>query len=83
MRNDVAWMVHDDQLGRAVMLRLSKETAATLARTLNVADLEAPVLDEKAEAKKIGVKKLDAKRVETKKNDVKKDETKKADAKKI
>ncbi len=83
MRNDVAWMVHDDRDDRVVMLRLGKETAAILARTLNVAELEAPLLDEKAEAKKINVKKLDAKRAEARKIDAKKPEAKPADAKKL
>ena len=60
MRNDVAWMVYDDHHRRVVMLRLGKAAAATLARTLNVADLEAPVLDETSDrpvAKKTEAKK--------------------------
>jgi hypothetical protein len=68
MRNDVAWMVYDDRNRRVVMLRLSERTAYTLARTLNVAQLEAPLVEDKvdhrAKAKKAEAKKkADAKKL--------------------
>ena len=66
MRNDVAWMVHDDRDARVVMLRLGKEAAFILARTLNVAELEAPLVEEKGESPP------HPKQAEPKKADVKK-----------
>ena len=59
-------MVHDDRHGRVVMMRLAKEAAFTLARTLNVAELEAPLIEEKRESPP------EAKPAEPKKADVKK-----------
>lgn len=61
MRNDVAWMVYDDRYGRVVMLRLGKESAYTLALTLNVAELEAPLVEEKA-GRRTQAKRADAKK---------------------
>lgn len=61
MRNDVAWMVYDDQIRRVVMLRLGKAAAMTLARTLNVADLEAPVIEGTPETRRVA-KKAEAKK---------------------
>jgi hypothetical protein len=61
MRNDVAWMVYDDRNRRVVMLRLGERAAYTLARTLNVAQLEAPVVDEKVESR-AKAKKAEAKK---------------------
>ena len=48
------------------MLRLGKEAAFILARTLNVAELEAPLVEEKAESRP------KTKQAEPKKADVKK-----------
>lgn len=59
-------MVRDDRDGRVVMMRLAKEVAFTLARTLNVAELEAPLIEEKRESR------AETKPAEPKKADVKK-----------
>jgi hypothetical protein len=40
-----AWMVYDDRVGRLVAFPLHQHEAYTLAHTLNVADLGAPVTD--------------------------------------
>jgi hypothetical protein len=42
---DRAWMVYDELAGRLVAIALPQHEAYTLAHTLNVADLSAPVLD--------------------------------------
>jgi len=69
-------MVHDDRDGRVVMMRLGKEAAFTLARTLNVAELEAPLIEEKAksrpQAKPAASKPAEAKQAAPKEADVKK-----------
>jgi len=66
MRNDVAWMVHDDRNARVVVMRLTQQHAYTLARTLNVASLAAPLTVEKparrSNATKPDVKNADAKK---------------------
>jgi hypothetical protein len=67
MRNDVAWMVYDDRNQRVVTLRLGHLAAYTLARTLNVAQLEAPLVaemvDDRVKAKKAeATKKAEAKK---------------------
>jgi hypothetical protein len=67
MRNDVAWMVYDDRNQRVVMLRLGHQVAYTLARTLNVAQLEAPLVAEKVD-NEVKAKKTEAtKKAEAKK----------------
>ena len=42
---DRAWMVYDEHVGRLVAYPLHQHEAYTLAHTLNVADLRAPVMD--------------------------------------
>ena len=42
---DRVWMVYDDRVGRLVAFPLDEYEAHTLAHTLNVADLRAPVMD--------------------------------------
>jgi len=66
MRNDVAWMVHDDRNARVVVMRLTQLHAYTLARTLNVASLAAPPVDEKP-ASRSNATKADAKDGDAKK----------------
>lgn len=66
MRNDVAWMVHDDRNARVVVMRLTQQRAYTLARTLNVASLAAPLTVEKP-ASRSNVTEADAKNADAKK----------------
>jgi hypothetical protein len=42
---DRAWMVYDERVGRLVAMSLHQHEACTLAHTLNVAYLAAPVRD--------------------------------------
>jgi hypothetical protein len=44
-RGERAWMVYDGRVGRLVAMSLHQHEACTLAHTLNVAHLAAPVTD--------------------------------------
>jgi hypothetical protein len=44
-RDDAAWMIYDARDQRVVVTLMHRETAYTLARTMNVADLSVPAKD--------------------------------------